>query len=92
MDWYAVGVMLYRAITGVAATRSRAGIVLVAAALIGVAAMVLRGEAVRRHWRAAAGLGLGVALAIGGVLVFGMGPITERFGAGGDDVARFSAA
>lgn len=75
---------LFIAITGVAATRSRAGIVLVAAALIGVAAMVLRGEAVRRHWRAAAGLGLGVALAIGGVLVFGMGPITERFGAGGE--------
>jgi O-antigen ligase len=75
---------VFVAITGVAATRSRAGIALVAVALVGGAAMVLRGEAVRRHWRAAAGLGLGVVVAIGGVLLFGLGPIMERFGSGGE--------
>ncbi|MEJ0065388.1 MAG: O-antigen ligase family protein [Caulobacteraceae bacterium] len=71
-------------LVGVAATKSRAGIALALVALVGVAAIVLRGEAVRRHWRAAAGLAAGVALAIGGVLAFGLGPITERFAAGGE--------
>lgn len=75
---------VFIAIVGVAATRSRAGIALVLVALAGAAAIVLRGEAVRRHWRAAAGLSVGVALAIGGVLVFALGPITERFEAGGE--------
>jgi O-antigen ligase len=75
---------VFIAIVGVAATRSRAGIALALVALAGSAAIVLRGEAVRRHWRAAAGLGAGVALAIGGVLIFALGPITERFAAGGE--------
>lgn len=71
-------------IVGVAATRSRAGIVLALVALAGAAAMILRGEAVRRHWRAAAGLAVGVALAIGGVLTLGLDPILHRFGGGGE--------
>jgi O-antigen ligase len=75
---------VFIAIVGVAATKSRAGIALALVALVGVTAIVLRGEAVRRHWRAAAGLGGGVALAIGGVLAFGLGPIAERFAAGGE--------
>jgi O-antigen ligase len=75
---------VFIAIVGVAATRSRAGIALSLVALAGAAAIVLRGEAVRRHWRAAAALGAGVALAIGGVMVFALGPITERFAAGGE--------
>jgi O-antigen ligase len=40
--------------------------------------------AARRHWRAAAGLGAGVVLAIAGVLIFALGPITERFATGGE--------
>ena len=75
---------VFIAIVGVAATRSRAGIVLVIVALAGAAAIVLRGEAVRRHWRSAAGLGAGVVLAIGAVLAFALGPITDRFEAGGE--------
>jgi O-antigen ligase len=75
---------VFIAIVGVAATRSRAGIALVLVALAGAAAIVLRGQASRRHWRAAAGLGAGVALAIAGVLIFALGPITERFAAGGE--------
>ena len=82
----ALAAMLYVfvAIAGVAATRSRAGIALAAVALLCSAAIVLRGDAVRRHWRAAAGLGLGVAIAIGGVLAFGLGPIMQRFDSGGE--------
>ena len=75
---------VFIAIVGVAATRSRAGLVLAAVALAGSAAIVLRGEAVRRHWRAAAALGAGVGLAIAGVLVLGLGAITQRFETGGE--------
>lgn len=75
---------VFIAIVGVAATRSRAGLVLTAVALAGSAAIVLRGEAVRRHWRAAAALAAGVALAIAGVLVLSLGAITERFETGGE--------
>ena len=75
---------VFMAIVGVAATRSRAGVLLTLLALGGAAAIVLRGEAVRRHWRAAAGLGIGAVVAIGGVLAFGLGPIMARFGEGGE--------
>ena len=75
---------VYIAIVGVAATRSRAGVALGLIALVGVAAMILRADALRRHWRAAAALGLGVGVALGGVLVLGLAPIMERFDAGGD--------
>ena len=75
---------VFIAIVGVAATRSRAGVVLAAVALAGSAAIVLRGEAVRRHWRAAAALGAGVALAIGGVLVCRPRADQQRFETGGE--------
>ena len=70
------------AIVGVAVTRSRAGIVLGGLALLGAGAVVARGGAVRRHWRGAAGIAGGGALAIAAVLMFGLGPILDRFGAG----------
>jgi len=75
---------VFIALVGVASTKSRAGIALALVALVGATAIVLRGEAVRRHWRAAAALGAGVALAIGGVLAFGLGPISERFATAGE--------
>jgi O-antigen ligase len=76
--------MLYvaLAIVGVAVTRSRAGIVLGALALLGVVAVVARGGAVRRHWRAAAGFGVGGLIAIAAVLTLGLGPILDRFEGG----------
>jgi O-antigen ligase len=75
---------VFIAIFGVAATRSRAGVVLVVVALAGAAVMVLRGDAFRRRWRAAAALAIGVAVALGGVLVLGFGPIVQRFDSGGE--------
>jgi O-antigen ligase len=80
----AAALYVFIAIVGVAATRSRAGILLAALALAGVAALALRGDAVRRQWRASAALAAGVALAVGGVLAFGLAPITERFENGGE--------
>ena len=80
----AAALYVFIAIVGVAATRSRAGIGLTALALAGVAVLVLRGDAVRRHWRASAALAAGVALAIGGVLAVGLGPISQRFESGGE--------
>ena len=70
------------AIVGVAVTRSRAGIVLGGLALLGAGAIVARAGSFRRHWRAATGIGVGVAIAIAAVLVFGLGPILDRFGDG----------
>ena len=75
---------VFIAIFGVAATRSRAGVVLVVIALAGAAAMVVRGDALRRRWRSAAALAIGVALALGGVSILGFGPIVHRFDSGGE--------
>ncbi len=77
------------AIVGVAATRSRAGIALTALSLLASAAIVIRGGAVRRHWRAALGVGVGSIVAIGAVLLFGLGPILDRFTSGQTE-ARFT--
>ena len=74
---------IFIAIVGVAATRSRAGIAITAIALIGAAAIVVRGGALQRHWRAALGVGVGAVVAIGAVLLFGLGPILDRFTSGG---------
>jgi O-antigen ligase len=75
---------VFIAIVGVAATRSRAGIFLGGVALLASVALVLRGGALRRHWRASLGVALGALVAIGAVLVFGLNPILDRFGSGGE--------
>ncbi|HXQ14008.1 MAG TPA: O-antigen ligase family protein [Caulobacteraceae bacterium] len=80
----AAALYVFIAIVGVAATHSRAGVVLVAVALAGSSAIVLRGDAVRRRWRAAAALAAGAALAIAAVLFLGLGAITQRFETGGE--------
>ena len=74
---------VFVALVGVAATRSRAGLALTAVALLGSAAIVVRGGALRRHWRAALGVGVGGALVIGAVLLFGLRPILDRFASEG---------
>lgn len=74
---------VFVALVGVAATRSRAGIAITAVALLGSAAIVVRGGALRRHWRAALGMGIGGVVVIGAVLLFGMGPILDRFTSSG---------
>jgi O-antigen ligase len=65
---------------GVALTLSRAGFILVAAALLGALAVVLRSGALRSHWRLAAALALPTICGGGAVLLFAMGPIIARFG------------
>jgi O-antigen ligase len=80
---------LFVAIVGVAATRSRAGIGLTTIALLGSAAIAVRGGALQRHWRAALGMGVGVVVAIGAVVLFGLGPILDRFTGGGAE-GRFT--
>ncbi len=72
------------AIVGVAATRSRAGVVLAGAALVGATAVLLRGGTSRRDWRGAATLGVGALAAVGAVLAVAAGPIAARFGEGGE--------
>jgi hypothetical protein len=76
---------VFVAIVGVAVTRSRAGIVIAAVVLLGSAAVIVRGGALRRHWRAALGMGIGSVVAIGTILFFGMGPILDRFTASGEE-------
>jgi O-antigen ligase len=80
---------IFVALVGVAATRSRAGIALTGVALLGSAAIILRGGALRRHWRATLGIAVGGVVAIGAVLLFGLGPILDRFTSGGAE-ARFT--
>ena len=74
---------VFVAIVGVVATRSRAGLAITAVALIGSAVIVVRGGMLRRHWRAALGVGAGAVLVLGAVVLFGMGPILDRFTSGG---------
>jgi O-antigen ligase len=69
------------AIVGIAVTRSRAGVVLGGLALLAAGAVIARGGALRRHWRGAAGVAGGGALAIAAVLMYGLAPILDRFGA-----------
>ena len=73
------------AIVGVLATRSRAGVAITAVALLGSAAVIVRSGALRRHGRAALGIGLGSIAAIGAVLLFGLGPVLDRFSSSGAD-------
>src|SRR5580658_5516119 len=67
------------AIVGVAVTRSRAGIALTAFSLLGAAAVALRGGQMGRRWTGAIGVAVVGLAAIGAVLIFGLGPILERF-------------
>jgi hypothetical protein len=78
------GLYIVVAIVGVAVTRSRAGVVLGGLALLGAGALVGRPGALRRYWRAGAGIGAGVLVAIAAVLAFGLGPILDRFGGGAE--------
>ena len=73
------------ALVGVAATRSRAGIAITAVALVGSAAIIVRGGALRRHWRLALGMAAGSAVAVGVIGLFAAGPILDRFSSGGGD-------
>lgn len=70
------------ALAGVAVTRSRAGLVLAVLALACAAAVIVRGGALRRHWRIASGVGAAVLATVAAVLVFALGPILDRFGGG----------
>ena len=65
---------------GVALTASRAGFILIAAALLGAFAVVLRSGAVLGRWRLATTLALPAIGGVGAVLLFAMGPIMARFG------------
>jgi O-antigen ligase len=73
------------ALVGVAATRSRAGIAITAVALIGSAAIIVRGGVLRRHWRMALGMGAGSVVVIGVIALFAAGPILDRFSSGSAD-------
>lgn len=77
------------ALIGVAVTRSRAGVVLAAAALVASLAVAWRSGAFRRNWRASAALGLGATVAVVAVLLFALGPILDRFGQSGSQELRF---
>lgn len=69
------------AVIGVAATNSRAGIVLLAPALLGALAVAFRAGGLGRRWIVAALIGGVSLLAIGAVVIFNFGPILDRFGA-----------
>jgi O-antigen ligase len=73
------------ALVGVAATRSRAGIAITAVALIGSAAIIVRGGVLRRHWRLALAMGAGSIVVIGVIGFFAAGPIIDRFTSSGAD-------
>jgi O-antigen ligase len=73
------------ALVGVAATRSRAGIAITAVALLGSAAIIVRGGVLRRRWRLALGMGAGSVVVIGVIALFAAGPILDRFSSGGGD-------
>jgi len=74
---------IFVALVGVLATRSRAGFAITGVALVGSAVIVVRGGALRRHWRLALGVGAGAVVVVGAVVLFGMGPILERFTSSG---------
>jgi len=88
-DWRAFTPLLallyfFVGIVGVAVTHSRAGVFLSGAALVGALAVVVSGGALRGRLRAAAGLAVGGAVAVGAVLLFGLAPIVDRFYGGGE--------
>ncbi len=68
------------AIVGVAVINSRAGVALLAAALVGSVAIVLRAGDIGRRGRIALAVGGVSVLGVGAVLMFGLGPILDRFG------------
>ena len=74
---------VFVALVGVLATRSRAGFAITGVALVGSALIVVRGGALRRHWRLALGVGAGAVVVVGAVVLFGMGPVLERFTSSG---------
>jgi O-antigen ligase len=74
---------VFVALVGVVATRSRAGFAITGVALVGSAVIVVRGGALRRHWRAVLGMGVGAVVVVGAVGLFGMGPILDRFTSSG---------
>jgi O-antigen ligase len=74
---------VFVALVGVLATRSRAGFAITGVALVGSALIVVRSGALRRHWRAALGMGAGAVVVVAAVVLFGMGPILERFTSSG---------
>ncbi len=80
MLYFLVGIL------GVAVTHSRAGIFLIAPALLGSLAIVATGGSLRGRWRAAGGLALGGAAAVGAVLMFGLTPIINRFSESGPNL------
>ncbi|MEJ0067085.1 MAG: O-antigen ligase family protein [Caulobacteraceae bacterium] len=67
------------AIVGVAATNSRAGVILLGASLLGSLAVAMRAGAFRGQWRLAIGLGIPGAVGVAAVLLFGLSPILDRF-------------
>jgi O-antigen ligase len=75
-------VYIFVAVIGVAATRSRVGILLTGVALAAAAVLATRGGVLRRHWRATLGIAAASLATIGGVLIVGLGPILDRFSDG----------
>lgn len=69
------------AIIGVAITDSRAGVVLTIAALMGVLVLALRRGAFKAQWAPTAVLSLAAAAGVAAVLLFGLQPLLNRFGA-----------
>ena len=90
-DWPAVLAALFIPLAGigVALTLSRAGFILIAAALLGAFAVVLRSGALRRRWRLASALALPTIGGVAGVFLFAMGPIMARFGRSQAEDLRF---
>jgi O-antigen ligase len=69
------------AVVGVGVIDSRAGIVLMAPALLGALAVAFRAGGLGRRWVGAALVGGVSLLAIGAVVLFAFGPILDRFDA-----------
>ena len=74
---------------GVALTLSRAGFILIAAALLGAFAVVLKSGAVRGRAGLAAALALPAIGGIGAVLLFATGPVMARFSPAQAEDLRF---
>lgn len=75
------------AIIGLAAIRSRAGVILCAPALLGALALGWRAAGGRKFWPVL--LAAGCVAAVGAVLAFGLSPILQRFVGDGRAEARF---
>jgi O-antigen ligase len=71
-------------IVGVAVIHSRAGVFLLIPALLGSLAVIMTGGSLLGRWRAAGGIAIGAAVAVGAVLLFGLTPILDRFADSGE--------